>query len=73
MIKVLSNPRDLDLSAYFDVYAGAVLEGNETLDRVGSAIWDRVMETVLGRPTYLERCPAPAHQVWELLVRGPTV
>jgi len=73
VIKVLSNPRDRDARPYFDLYAGTVLEGNETLDRVGSAIWDRVMETVSGRPTYLETYPAPAHQIWEMLVRGPTV
>lgn len=73
VIKVLSNPRDREAREYFDVYAATVLEGRESLEQVALELWERVRETVSGRHTYLEDYPAPAVQVWEMLVRGPTV
>jgi altronate dehydratase large subunit len=73
VIKVLSNPRDRDVAAYFDVDASTVLEGRESLDGVARSLWDRLIATASGRPTYLEDYPAPAVQIWEMLVRGPTI
>jgi altronate dehydratase large subunit len=73
VMKVLSNPRDRDVSAYFDVNAGTLLEGCESLDDVASSVWDCAMATASGQHTYLEEYPAPAVQIWEMLVRGPTV
>jgi altronate dehydratase large subunit len=73
IIKVLSNPRDHEASAYFDIDASTVLEGRESPEQVASLLWDRVMTTASGQHTYLEDYPAPAIQVWEMLARGPTV
>lgn len=73
IIKVLSNPRDRDASAYFDIDAGPVLEGRESPGDVALALWNRVLATASGRHTYFEDYPAPAVQIWEMLVRGPTV
>ncbi|MBU1049399.1 UxaA family hydrolase [Candidatus Bipolaricaulota bacterium] len=73
IIKILSNPHDRDLRDCFDVYCGTVLEGHETLEMAGSRIWERVISTASGAPTYLETYPAPAVHMWEMLVRGPTV
>jgi len=73
ILKLLSNPRDSSARSYFDLYAGGVLEGNMPLEQVSEEIWNRALETASGRPTYLERYPPPGVQIWELLVRGPTV
>lgn len=73
VIKLLSNPRDRDVVAYFDVNASTVLEGHESLDEVARSLWDRLIATASGRHTYLEDYPAPAVQIWEMLVRGPTI
>jgi len=73
IIKVLSNPQDASLRGYFDVYCGSVLEGQETLERAGLQIWDKMLSTASGASTFLETYPAPSFQMWEMLVRGPTV
>jgi len=73
VIKVFSNPRDRDAVAYFDVNASTVLEGRESLDEVARSLWDRFIATASGQRTYLEDYPAPAVQIWEMLVRGPTI
>jgi len=73
VIKVLSNPNDGDAAAYFDVNASTVLEGKQSLKDVAESVWNRIIATAAGRHTYLEEYPAPATQVWEMLVRGPTI
>ena len=73
IIKVLSNPRDRDAASYFDLDASAILDGRETVDDVAVALWDWIIGTASGDHTYLEDYPAPAVQIWEMLVRGPTV
>jgi len=73
VIKVLSNPNDGDAAAYFDVNASTVLEGEQSLKDVAESVWNRIIATAAGRHTYLEEYPAPATQVWEMLVRGPTI
>jgi len=73
VIKVLSNPTDVEARGFFDLYAGGILEGRETLDEVADRLASRLLETASGRATYLEGYAAPGIQVWEMLVRGPTV
>ena len=73
IVKILSNPREIDARAYFDRYAGGILEGTETMETVADRIWVAAMATASGEPTWLERYPMPGIQTWELLVRGPTV
>ena len=73
VIKVLSNPRDRDVAATFDVDAGGVLEGRDSVDGIAATLWDRIIATAAGEHTYLEDYPAPAVQIWEMLVRGPTI
>jgi len=73
IVKILSNPRELDARAYFDIYAGGVLEGTETMDGVGDRIWQKTLATASGEHAWLERYPLQGIQMWELLVRGPTV
>jgi len=73
IIKVLSNPRDRDAASYFDVDASTILDGRESMNQVVLALWDRIIGTASGEHTYLEDYPAPAVQIWEMLVRGPTI
>jgi len=73
IIKVLSNPRDRDAAAYFDEDASGSLDGRKSTDQVVLALWNRIVGTASGRHTYLEDYPAPATQIWEMLVRGPTI
>jgi len=73
IIKVLSNPNDKDAACFFDVYAGEILEGGASLPQVSAKLWGSVLEAASGTPTYLESYCFPAVQVWELLLRGPTV
>lgn len=73
IIKILSNPRETDARAYFDIYAGGVLEGTDSMDAVSDRIWATTLETISGQPTWLEQYEPPGIQTWELLVRGPTV
>ena len=73
ILKILSNPRDRDVSATFDLDASGVLDGRESVDHVAIRLWDRIAATADGEPTYLEDYPAPAVQMWEMLVRGPTI
>jgi altronate dehydratase large subunit len=73
IVKILSNPREGDAAAFFDLDASSILEGRASVDEVACSLWDRIIETASGRHTYLEDYPAPAHQIWELLVRGPTI
>ena len=73
IIKVLSNPHDIDVQDHFDIYCGSVLEGRETIDAASLRIWDKMMSTASGSLTFLDKYDAPAHQTWEMLVRGPTI
>ena len=73
IIKILSNPHDIDMQDHFDIYCGTVLEGQETLEMAGSRIWEKTISTASGNPAFLETYPAPAMHMWEMLVRGPTV
>ena len=73
ILKVLSNPRDEQHKGYFDIFAGAILQGSASLDTISDRIYQRIAATASGEKTVLERHPMVGHQIWELLVRGPTV
>ena len=73
IIKVVSNPRERSAAPYFDLDASGILDGRESADEVARELWDRIIKTASGNRTYLENYPAPGVQIWEMLVRGPTI
>ncbi len=73
VIKVLSNPQEEKAMPFFDVSAGAILEGRSTLEQASLEIERTIHSTASGAKTYLESYESPAAQIWELLVRGPTI
>ena len=73
ILKVLSNPREVGARAYFDIYAGTILEQRESLHQVADRISEAVVATASGQPTIYENHAWPGHQIWELLIHGPTV
>lgn len=73
IIKVVSNPRERSAAPYFDLDASGILDGRESADEVALELWDRIIKTASGNRTYLENYPAPGVQIWEMLVRGPTI
>jgi len=55
VIKVCGNPQTyFRLRDDMDINAGVVLEGTESLERIGQLIYDRVIETASGQPTASE-------------------
>ena len=73
VIKLLSNPKDRAYAHYFDVNAGSILEGVESVGGVARSIEDAVLRAASGERTRLETYRSVGTQVWELYVEGPTV
>ena len=51
----------------------AIIERRESLEQVTTRIKDAVVATASGTRTLYERHTWLGHQVWELLIHGPTV
>jgi altronate dehydratase large subunit len=50
VIKIFSSPQDMAQSEYFDVYAGTILEGKETVAEVGQRILEELVAVASGKP-----------------------
>ena len=53
-IKVLSSPADIGLAEYFDIFAGTIIEGKETIEEVGLRILEEVAAVASGKPARQE-------------------
>jgi len=53
-IKVFSSPQDIDQKEYFDVYAGTIIEGKETIAEVGQHILEELTAVASGKPARQE-------------------
>jgi altronate dehydratase large subunit len=72
-IKTLSNPQSWDEAAWFDVYAGGILEGTETVQDTGTRLIQELLAVASGKPTKLETISGPYQEVWEFYTTGPWV
>jgi altronate dehydratase large subunit len=50
VLKILSSPKDTDEVAYFDVYAGGVIEGRESVPEVGKRMLEEIIAIASGKP-----------------------
>ncbi|MBE9505854.1 MAG: UxaA family hydrolase [Chloroflexi bacterium] len=50
VLKVFSSPQDIAQMDYFDVYAGTIIEGKETIPDVGQRILEELVAIASGKP-----------------------
>lgn len=55
VIKVLGSCDDEDEKEHFDIYAGDILKGTESITDVGSRIFDLILQVASGQKTYTEK------------------
>jgi len=53
-IKIFSSPNDVAQKEYFDVYAGTIIEGKETIPDVGERILEELVAVASGKPARQE-------------------
>ncbi len=53
-MKVFSSPNDIAQKEYFDVYAGTIIEGKETIPDVGQRILEEMVAVASGKPARQE-------------------
>jgi len=70
VIKILSKPKDLEEKDYFDVYAGTIIEGQESLSQAGERLLEEIVAVASGKPTKLERFPR-YREIMEFYSTGP--
>jgi len=68
VIKILSSPKAAKEIPYFDVYAGGIIEGSESVDVVGQRLMDVIRDTASGKPTKIEMRPRyrDVLEVWRI-------
>ena len=49
VIKILSNPSDIQESEYFDIYAGTVIEGTESVEQAGDRLVQEILAIASGK------------------------
>lgn len=54
VLKVLSSPQDRQEMEYFDVYAGTIIEGHETVTDTGQRMLEEILAVASGKPTKQE-------------------
>ncbi len=54
VLKIFSSPQDMAQMDYFDVYAGTIIEGKETVAEVGQRILEEVVAVASGKPARQE-------------------
>jgi altronate dehydratase large subunit len=72
VVKILSSPKDAKEKEYFDIYAGTIIEGQESIAEVGERLLKEVIAVASGKPTKLEmfsRC----REVMEMYITGPVL
>ena len=50
VLKILSSPQDLEEMEYFDVYAGTIIEGKESVSDVGERMLAEIVAVASGKP-----------------------
>lgn len=50
VLKILSSPKDFEEMDYFDVYAGTIIEGRESVPEVGKRLLDELVAVASGKP-----------------------
>ena len=54
VLKIFSSPQDIAQKDYFDIYAGSIIEGKETIPDVGQRILDEIVAVASGKPARQE-------------------
>ncbi len=54
VMKLFSSPQDLSQKEYFDVYAGTIIDGTETVAEVGQRLLEEVVAVASGKPSRQE-------------------
>ena len=63
VLKILSNPKSAKEKEYFDVYAGTIIEGQESISEVGERLLKDIVAVASGKPTKMEMFP----RYWEVM------
>jgi len=70
VLKILSSPKAAREIPYFDMYAGTVVEGKETVAQVGQRLLEEILQILSGKPTKIELRPR-YREVMEMWRLGP--
>jgi len=70
VIKIVSSPQVKSELDYFDVYAGTIIEGLETVPGVGKKLLETILATASGKPSKVEMAPR-YREVMEMWRVGP--
>ena len=70
-IKVLSSPGDAGLAEYFDIFAGTIIEGKETIEEVGQRILEEVAAVASGKPARQEMYTSNYREMLLMYTTGP--
>ena len=70
MIKILSHPKEVKEKEYFDIYAGTIIEGKESVSEVGQRLLQEIVAVASGKPTRLEMS-SRYREVMEMYTTGP--
>jgi altronate dehydratase large subunit len=54
VMKLFSSPQDVSQKEYFDIYAGTIIEGTETVAQVGQRLLEEVVAVASGKPARQE-------------------
>ena len=72
VIKILSSPKDSAEMEYFDIYAGTIIQGQESVSEVGQRLLKEIIAVASGKPTKLEMFPR-YREVMEMYITGPVL
>jgi altronate dehydratase large subunit len=70
IIKIVSSPHVRSELDYFDVYAGTIIEGLESVPQVGQRLLDEILAVASGKPSKVELAPR-YREVLEMWRVGP--
>jgi altronate dehydratase large subunit len=70
VIKIFSSPQDISQMDYFDVYAGTIIEGEETVPDVGHRILEELVAVASGKPCKQEM-HSRYHEMLLMYTTGP--
>ncbi|MDH5696228.1 MAG: UxaA family hydrolase, partial [Dehalococcoidia bacterium] len=65
VIKVLSNPKDMGEKEYFDLMAGTVIQGKESIPEAGDRLLKEIIDVASGKPTKTEMLPRYYYELME--------
>jgi len=54
VMKLFSSPQDVSQKDYFDIYAGTIIEGIETVEQVGKRLLEEIVAIASGKPARQE-------------------